>query len=154
MIDKKVGDILLRSCTSSFSPNRHAIELGSMSMSMQSYNQLTGVHVVEISNENKETTKICFYRVLCAIRLMKSGAEEEERETEFEVKAEFDAPFEASMDVTQQELESNCDNPDIMSSIWPHWKELVHSLCLRSGIKPLKIADFTPLRRSKFNPVD
>ena len=148
MISNQVGDILLRSCNSSFSPNKHATELGKIPLSQQTFNKLTGVHVVDVIDGSNEDSKICFYRVLCGLRLVDNVGEEDEK-VEFELKAEFDVPFKATKDVSQEEIEKNSDNSLIMASLWPYWKELIQSICLKSGIKPLKVPDYTPLKRSK-----
>ncbi|WP_431644758.1 hypothetical protein [Enterobacter hormaechei] len=149
----EVGDILLRSCNSSFSPKKHAIEMGKTPVKQQTFNKLAGVHVVDVIGKNNEDSKICFYRVLCGLRLLVDNDDDKE-EIDFELRAEFDVPFNASNDVSQPEIEANSDNSLIMASVWPYWKELIQSICLKSGIKPLKIPDYTPLQKSKLVEID
>jgi bifunctional ADP-heptose synthase (sugar kinase/adenylyltransferase) len=117
--------------------------------SMQTFSAVKSCNINELVADNDPEDKRWGYCFLHAtgIRIVPNNAEisevvsedsSEEEITILEIKAIFEAIYESSIELSDEEL-SKFSEHNVGFNVWPFWREYVQSTCLRMNIQPLPL---------------
>jgi len=139
-----VKSVLLRDSFIALNEDLDTQEIESIKSEIQTFRGVHKVKEVSLQNDEQEVWEYDFF-YSCGIRLVEESEQNDGSEVEVEVEAEalveiratFAAKYRAS-EKLDKELIQAFSEENVGYHVWPYWRELVQSSCLRMNIEPLE----------------
>lgn len=138
-----IKSVLLRDSYVALNEEFDTQELDKLKSEIQTFRGVHKVKEVSLQNDEQEIWEYDFF-YSCGIRIveeteMEEGSEDSEDQTEalVEIRATFAAKYKAA-EKLDKELIQAFSEENVGYHVWPYWRELVQSSCLRMNIEPLE----------------
>lgn len=133
-----IGGIYIRSIESFIADDIIPEQIDSLDLERQEFQSPKRYIQYQLKNDNSETQEVR-YEYIIGTRLIKPTTDEEgDVKTIFELKTVFEARYQSKIDISDESLkEFGIHN--VGFHVWPYWRELLQSTCLRMGITPLEV---------------
>ncbi len=144
-----IGNIYIRSIESTIAEDITPEQIEYLDLERQEFQSPKRYIQYQFEEDSFETQEIR-YEYIIGTRLIEAKAKEknnEETNNVFELKAIFEARYQSKVDVSDASLkEFGIHN--VGFHVWPYWRELVQSTCLRMGITPIEVKMYVRPRLS------
>lgn len=113
--------------------------LSEADISIQTFRGVPKVREASFESDEKNWWEYLFYYSV-GVRLVEENTELEDNEvTPFvEIKGTFCAKYESTEKLTQEHIDAFSEK-NVGFNVWPYWRELVQSSCMRLGIEPIEV---------------
>lgn len=120
------------------------IELDQLPYELESYKAASELTINQIEDEQSDFKYLYIYKYVVGIRgvTTQPAVENEEQEPVFEITAAFRACYTSKTELTE-ECAKEFGQYNVGHTVWPYWREYVHSTSARVGLSTIDMPFYT-----------